>query len=75
LYNKNIEDTVENNKFFDKPWHEVTDEEINNLAKFLEEEYGGWIFHSKVDKTKKVPWIKINVNHPEIVLKWINQYK
>ena len=35
MYNIVQEDTIENNMFFDKPWSEVTDSEIDNLAKKL----------------------------------------
>ena len=59
LYNIRQEDTAENNMFFDKPWSEVTDEEIESLAKRLSTELGGHIFHSKVDWSRPTPHLKI----------------
>lgn len=57
LYNIKQEDTAENNMFFDKPWSEVTDDEINQLANRLANETGGHVFHSKVDWSKTTPYI------------------
>ena len=51
LYNIPQNDTAENNMFFNKPWAQVTDQEINELANKLEE-IGGWIWHRKWDGTK-----------------------
>ena len=56
LYNILQEDTKENNMFFDKCWADVTDEEIDALAKRLSEETGGHIFHSKWTG-QRTPWI------------------
>lgn len=58
LYNIRQEDTVENNMFFDKPWSEVTDEEIKELAIRLASETGGHIFHSKIDWSRPTPHLK-----------------
>ena len=58
LYDIRQEDSAENNKFFDKPWADVTDEEINELAKRMAKELGGHIFHSKIDWSRPTPWIK-----------------
>ena len=58
LYDIRQEDTAENNMFFDKPWTEVTDEEIEALGKRLADELGGHVFHSKVDWAKPTPWIE-----------------
>ena len=57
LYNIPQNDTAENNMFFNKPWSQVTDQEINELANKLEE-IGGWIWHKKWDGTK-TPSIRI----------------
>ncbi len=57
LYNNSLEDTSENNMMFDKPWLCVSDQEIKDLSKKLEENFGGWIFHEKINWDKKVPWI------------------
>ena len=55
LYNGKVEDTAENNKFFDKPWSEVSEKEIVNMAETLDNRFGGWIFHSRVDLSKPTP--------------------
>ncbi len=62
LYNVKIEDTSENNMFFNKKWSDVSDKDIEILALELENKMGGWIFHSKLpdfinDETKRTPWI------------------
>ena len=64
MYNQNLEDTAENNVCFDKPWADVTKDDIDALAQRLEEEKGGHIFHEKVDWNAKVPWIEINKEGP-----------
>jgi len=50
LYNIPQHDTADNNMFFDKPWSQVSDEEIKELAEKLEG-IGGWIWNSKWDGT------------------------
>jgi len=60
LYNIKQEDTAENNMFFDKPWAEVSDEEIKAMAKDLAEKTGGHVFHSKIDWNKPTPSLKID---------------
>ena len=69
LYNIDQDDTADNNMFFNKPWSEVTDKEIKELASKLESELGGWIFHSKVDFNKPTPHVTINRPGPEIMKK------
>ena len=64
MYNLDTEDTAENNVCFDKPWAEVTDDDIKVLAQRLEEEKGGHIFHQKVDWSVKVPWIELYKDGP-----------
>ena len=59
LYDIRQEDTAENNMFFDKPWSEVTNEEISSLAKRLAEETGGHIFHEKIDWNRRTPHLSI----------------
>ena len=61
LYDIKQEDTAENNMFFDKPWSEVTDSEISDLAKELTEKTGGHVFHTKIDLTKPTPSIRIKI--------------
>jgi len=60
LHNIKQEDTAENNMFFDKPWAEVSDEEIKAMAKDLAEKTGGHVFHSKIDWNKPTPSLKID---------------
>jgi glycosyltransferase involved in cell wall biosynthesis len=60
LYGLKQEDTAENNKFFDKPWSQVTEDEIDRLAEKMAKELGGHIFHSKIDWSRPTPWIKID---------------
>jgi hypothetical protein len=73
LYNKNIEDTIENNMFFDKPWINVTDKEIKELSEKLENDMCGWIFHNKIDFSKPYPSIYFKGNHPQVMNDWINK--
>ena len=62
LYDIKQEDTAENNMFFDKPWNEVTDEEISVLAKDLEEKTGGHVFHSKIEWNNPMPYLTLGEN-------------
>lgn len=61
MYGANMDDTAENNMFFNKPWSEVTEEEIDQMANKLATEMGGWIFHSKVDFSQKTPHVTLKV--------------
>ncbi len=74
LYNKTIEDTAENNKFFDKPWSEVTDEEIEEIVVKMKSLMGGWIFHDRINFEKPTPWMKIEKGHPKIMKKWLGKH-
>jgi len=58
LYDIKQEDTAENNMFFDKPWSEVTEEEIEAMGRRLADELGGHVFHSRVDWSRPTPWIE-----------------
>jgi len=71
LYNKKVVDNAENNKFFNKPWSEVSEKEIVNMAKKLNNEMGGWVFHNHVDFSKPTPWYSINSDHPETIKSWL----
>tara|TARA_B100000700_G_scaffold66069_1_gene72907 strand:- start:14617 stop:16545 length:1929 start_codon:yes stop_codon:yes gene_type:complete len=73
LYNIEQKDTSENNMFFDKPWSEISDKDISDLASKLKEKMGGWIFHSKVDFSNPTPHIKLEIDHPEIIKEWIKK--
>jgi len=68
LFNQSLEDTAETNMFFNKPWSEVSEEEIEELAERLERETGGHIFHSKIDFSKPIPSITINKNGPIVLI-------
>ena len=69
LYDIQQDDTAENNMFFQKPWSEVSDQEIEDLAKRLADETGGWVFHSPVDFAKPNPHVSINRSQPKVMLK------
>jgi len=60
LYNIKQEDTAENNMFFDKPWSEVSEKEITEMAEMLKQKTGGHVFHSKVDFNNPTPSIRIS---------------
>jgi glycosyltransferase involved in cell wall biosynthesis len=66
MYGEEQEDTAEKNMFFNKPWGDVTDKDIANLAFKLEAEMGGWIFHRKVNFDTPTPSLYVNVTHPVI---------
>ena len=66
MYGEDQEDTAEKNMFFDKPWSDVSDEDITALAIKLESEMGGWIFHRKVNFDTPTPHMSVNVTHPDI---------
>ena len=68
LYDISQEDTSENNMFFDKPWSEVSDDDIDSLAVELSEKLGGWVFHSKVDFTNPTPYLTLDVGQPTIMI-------
>ena len=68
LYDIKQEDTAENNMFFQKPWSEVTDEEISTLSQKLSDETGGWVFHSPVDFNRPNPHLTINRTQPKVML-------
>jgi glycosyltransferase involved in cell wall biosynthesis len=67
LYNQAQEDIPENNKFFDKKWSDVTDEEIRELAIRMKNELGGWIFHHRVDFSRPTPWLNIKKSEPAVM--------
>lgn len=69
LFNIKQEDTAENNKFFDMPWSDVTDEMIIARAKELEEGTGGWIFHSKWNGDR-IPHMTFAHDYPDCMKTW-----
>lgn len=66
LYDKSIQDTPENNMFFDKSWSDVTNEDIKNLAIRLKNDTGGHIWHKKWDG-KCTPHLILKVNPPQLM--------
>lgn len=73
LYNRTTEDVPENNMFFDKEWSKVSDNEIVNLANKMNNELGGWIFHSRVDFSNPTPWYYIKSGHPSVMKEWLEE--
>ena len=67
LFDISQEDTAENNMFFDKPWSDVSSEEIESLAEDLKNKLGGWIFHKKVDLNSSVPHITVARPQPKVM--------
>jgi len=75
LYNREQKDNAENNKFFDKPWSDVTDEEIHDISVRMEKEMGGWIFHSRIDFSKPTPHVQIRREQPASMIGWRERSK
>ena len=73
LYNIPQDDIAENNMFFQKPWVEVSDEDIDNLSVRLRNETGGWVFHSPIDFSKTVPHVTLDTDHPKFVWSWLGR--
>ena len=68
LYNIEQEDTAENNMFFERPWSDVTDNDITELATRLKEKMGGWVFHTPVDFEKPTPHITLETAQPAVMV-------
>ena len=75
LFDIKREDTAENNMFFDKPWSEVTDQEIEELSERLQREMGGWVFHRKIDFSRKTPSLCVPNSHPVLAKSWMGGEK
>lgn len=73
MYNADQKDIPENNMWFNKCWSEVTDDEISDIARKLENEKGGWIFHHRIDWSMPIPSITCKVSHPIIMKSWIDK--
>ena len=73
MYRHDSEDTAENNVMFDKPWSEVTEDDMDQMGAKLASELGGWIFHTKVDFTQNVPHISVKRGHPSTFIEESNQ--
>lgn len=69
----NMDKNEKENPFFPgKLWSEVTDEEIKNKAKELEEKTSGWIFHKPWNGTRSFGLeTKDFMRHPEIIKNWL----
>lgn len=66
LYNKNAEDSAENNMMFDVAWADVSDEMISNRSAELKK-IGGWIWHRKWDGSQ-TPHIQCKRKEPKSML-------
>lgn len=66
LFDIKMEDTSENNMFFDKRWNEVTDQDISEKAKELAEKTGGWVFHRKWTG-QKTPFVNVSKELPKYI--------
>lgn len=70
----------EQNFFFEKSWSNVSEAEIKSLAKKLEDETAGWIFHKPIDfkLAKEYRYVyaeELGVKHPRIMRDWIGDAK
>ena len=74
LYNIEQADTAENNMFFQRPWNEVSDSDISELATKLSSEMGGWVFHTPVDFDTPTPSISINRGHPWVMSDYLARH-
>lgn len=71
MYNVSTEDLAENNTMFDKPWSEVTDEDIKGKAEQLKK-IGPRVFHGKMSEIVGKT-IRINKTHPAIMKSWMER--
>lgn len=65
LYHTKYVDNAESNMFFDKPWSEVSDNDISQRARELETT-GGHVFHRKWDG-KITPWVTVSKQEPSLM--------
>jgi hypothetical protein len=65
--------STHSNMWVDKPWSDVTDDELRAVAHRLEDEKGGWVFHAPIDWNVHVPHISCVVSHPVIMTEWIER--
>lgn len=73
MFNNPTEDIPENNMFFDKCWSDVSDEEIVKISERMDNELGGWVFHSRVDFSKPTPWYYVKSGHPSVMKGWLDK--
>lgn len=64
LHNQSTADTPDSNMFFDLAWKDVDDKMIEDLAKKLKNECGGWIFHRKW-RGQKTPFMSLKTDLPK----------
>lgn len=60
------------NVFFNVPWSEVTEQMIEDKAKELRDNTGGWIFHTPWDGTK-TNHVVLESDIPEVMKKWCEE--
>jgi len=75
LYDKTYDDTPENNVFMNKRWVDVTDEDAGTVGGMIEDSTGGWIFHRRIDFSRKTPSISVNRSHPSVMSSWIEKFR
>lgn len=73
LYNFPTFDVAEYNMFFDKPWSDVSEGDIKDLAQKMKDTMAGWIFHKRIDFSRPTYPIKVSKPHPYIMQDWISQ--
>ena len=73
LYDIAQEDSAENNMFFQRPWSEVSDDDILELGNKLQDKMGGWVFHAPVDFSKPTPSFKLEAGHPLYITEWVKE--
>lgn len=73
MFNNPTEDIPENNMFFDKCWSDVSDEEIVKISERMDNELGGWVFHSRIDFSKPTPWYYVKSGHPTVMKDWLDK--
>lgn len=69
MYNLPKVDSPDNNVMFNKPWSQVTDEDINQKVKELDE-LGPRSFHHKLDPLKKGATVRFRRSVPDSLTKW-----
>lgn len=65
------------NFFFNKPWKDVSEKEISDMAEKIQNETSGWIFHSPINfsEASRFPYITtedVQLTHPRIMEKWMS---
>ena len=73
LFNIKLDDTAENNMFFDRRWSDVSDDEIDALALRLKDETGGWVFHRRIDFNRPTPHLRCGIKQPAMMEQWMRR--